>query len=318
MSPAKWDTVKRLFESALESDPNQVASLLESADPEIKAEVEWLLGNERMAGTFLQEPLVDSDALCGLALTEPRVFEDGECVLGRFEILAFSGRGGMGEVYRARDREMNEIVALKTVRLRWAAEPRVCGRFRQEVQRSRQVTHQNVCRIFDLVGDVSRLGLSLPVMSMEFLQGQTLQNVVRERGRLAASECMPIAQQLCDGLGAAHNAGVLHCDFKSGNVILCPMEGSTRAVITDFGLAQTLDRGPVSQASLSAGAVAGTVAYLAPELVEGRAPGTASDIYALGVVLFEMITGRYPFEADSDMVVAAMRLRHPPANPRDF
>ncbi len=189
----------------------------------------------------------------------------------------------MGEVYEVQDEELRVRVALKTLHPHLAALPRFAERFRQEIQLARQVTHPNVCRVFD----AGRHGGTL-FFTMELLEGETLARHLESVRRMPVPQAIAIALQLCEGLSAAHLAGILHRDFKSGNVI--PFQG--RAVITDFGLARAL-KADTSKCALTSIAV-GTPAYMAPEQTEGGAVGPATDIYALGVVIYEMITGVRP------------------------
>lgn len=281
----------------------------------------------------------------------------GELLAGRFRVVRFLGRGGMGEVYEAHDLELSERVALKAIRPEVANDERALERFRREIHLARQVTHWNVCRTFDVFRHPSsgsipgsgslldpsttasfQTGQSSPdliFLSMELLEGETLAARLRRQGRLAAGEALPILTQIAAGLDAAHKAGVVHRDFKSQNVILVrppASGGAVRAVITDFGLARAVDSGdpviPESEAAAHPapdprsapdsclGQFMGSPPYMAPEQVEGKPVTAAADIYALGVVMYEILTGTQPFVADSPLATAVKRLREDPPPPR--
>jgi tRNA A-37 threonylcarbamoyl transferase component Bud32/tetratricopeptide (TPR) repeat protein len=239
-----------------------------------------------------------------------------EQVAERYQVVRFLGRGGMGEVYEVDDVLLHERVALKTIRSELATDRRAIERFRREIRLAHKVTHPNVCRVFDVVRHGTRAYLT-----MELLRGETLAEHIRKSGPLPWLEALPIARQLCAGLDAAHAAGVLHRDFKSHNVVLVPADGGVRAVITDFGLARptlaaesdTAD----AQRMTADGGFIGTPAYVAPEQMLGREVGPAADIYALGVVLYEMLTGRLPFEGKTSFAAAVRRLSERPVAPRE-
>ena len=256
------------------------------------------------------------------------VFRSGEVVASRFRIVRFLAKGGMGELYEAEDTELHERIALKTI-LSKMADERSIEMFKREVHLARQVTHPNVCRIFDVFRHQPRAAAGTEgeepeviVLAMEFLNGETLADKLQREGRLTTEEALPLARQMAAGLTAAHRAGVVHRDFKSLNVMLVKPstpEGELRAVITDFGLAKRNsedDRSSLSVSLNDAGEISGTPAYMAPEQVEGGAVTPATDVYAMGVVLFEMITGARPFVADTPLKTAVKRLQEPAPSPR--
>ncbi|MES1244472.1 MAG: tetratricopeptide repeat protein [Acidobacteriota bacterium] len=240
-------------------------------------------------------------------------FSPGEMIGGRYRVVRFIARGGMGEVYEVEDLELRERVALKTVRAEVARDEVTVERFRREIQLARKVTHPNVCRIFDVA-----FHGGLIFLTMELLQGETLGHRLRRAGRMSTAEALPIARQMAEALHAAHQVGIIHRDLKPGNVVLTEGRGSLRAVVTDFGLAR-LEAGETSphtpDLTVQAGVV-GTPAYLAPEQVEGREITSAVDVYALGVVLYEMVTGAVPFTGETAISIAIRRLREPPPSPR--
>src|SRR5882724_5613508 len=225
-------------------------------------------------------------------------FQPGTLVGQRYLIRQFIARGGMGEVYEAFDRELQERVALKTVTSTACDNPSAVRRLKGEVQLARRVGHPNVCRIYDFGSHVmAQTGAQISFLTMEFVDGETLGQRVRLAGALPIPEAQKLARQILGGLCAAHEAGVLHRDFKSDNVML-RAEGSdgVSPLILDFGLARAFDHDSRSGASSSNPMLVGTFEYIAPEQLEGKPHTTASDVYALGVVWFEMLTGELPFE----------------------
>jgi serine/threonine protein kinase len=251
---------------------------------------------------------------------ENPTFAAGDMIARRYRVARFIARGGMGEVYEADDLELRERVALKTVRSEGAGDALAIERFKREIQLARKVTHPNVCRIFDVShhrpeGDGSP---GIIFLTMELLEGETLAERLRRVGPLQTAEALPIARQVADALQAAHQAGVVHRDLKPANVMLVEGRGSLRAVVTDFGLAR-LESGSEDQQglALTAAGVVGTPAYLAPEQVEGKEVTPAVDIYAFGIVLYEMLTGTVPFIGDTALSTAVKRLQQAAPSPRD-
>jgi serine/threonine protein kinase len=221
-------------------------------------------------------------------------------------------------VYEARDLELGAGLALKTIRQEIASEPSILKQFKKEVHRSRQITHPNVCRIYDLFSTRLSSGEEIWFFTMELLSGETLAQRIRRSGALTPQEALPIVCQIGDGLAAAHRIGIVHRDLKPANVILVPPESGSeyRAVITDFGLAAYYGAS-ASSASLQANPqIAGTPNYMAPEVLQGKAASPASDVYSLGVVMYEMTTAAFPFEGESPFAVVAQRLTEPPISPR--
>src|SRR5580698_10059603 len=262
------------------------------------------------------------------------VFSPGQVLGGRFKVIRFVARGGMGEVYEAEDQELNERVAVKTARFKQHEDARDIERFRREIQLARKVTHPNICRTFDVfrhsVSD-SATGADgeILIVSMELLEGKSLDKRVRGASRMTTTEAFPIVTQLCAGLQAAHNAGVIHRDFKSSNVMLVAspsianaISGSQaavksqgiRVVITDFGLAHAEDHH--GQTLTHTGDIVGTPAYMSPEQIEGGALTPATDIYSLGILMYEMLTGELPFSGDTPLSTAIKRLKAPAPSPK--
>jgi predicted Zn-dependent protease len=244
------------------------------------------------------------------------IFGVDELVAGRYRIARFLGQGAVGEVYAVRDLELGAEVALKVLKSGSSVGGPAIERFKREILLARRVSHPNVCRIFDLgVHLLERPGGERePVLflTMELLDGRTLVRRIEEEGPLSEPEAAVILRQLAEGLAAAHRAGVVHRDLKSSNVLLVPGDPAPRAVITDFGLAREQDLPSGAAALTATGGVLGTPAYMAPEQVEGRRATPRSDLYALGIVLYEMVTGALPFEGESPLSVAVRRLHEEP------
>ena len=225
----------------------------------------------------------------------------GKTLANRYDLLALIGTGGMGAVYRARDRELDELVAVKVIRHDLAELPQMAERFRHEVKLARRVTHVNVARTFEL-------GSADGVMfcTMELIDGESLTSRLAQRRRLPVNEAVPIAIAMCQALEAAHAAGVIHRDIKPDNVLLAH---DGRVVLADFGVAAV---------AAAEGELSGTLAYMAPEQARGEAPTPAADVYAVGAVLFEMLAGRRAFAGDVAAILAAKQdLDHVAAGPVD-
>ncbi|MGD0462604.1 MAG: serine/threonine-protein kinase [Tepidisphaeraceae bacterium] len=229
-------------------------------------------------------------------------FESGTILAERYRIVSLLGLGGMGEVYRADDITLDQPVALKFLPPSYESNPAWLERFHNEVRLSRQVTHPNVCRVFDL-GQVE----GEQFISMEFVDGEDLASLLRRIGRLPRDKAVQIARQLCAGIAAAHDKGVLHRDLKPANVML---DGRGQVRITDFGISGRVDSGH--------DATAGTPAYMAPEQFTQGDATVRSDIYSLGLVLYEIFTGRPAFSAHSMPEYSRLHRSTPPTHPSTF
>ena len=234
----------------------------------------------------------------------------GDVLGGRFRILRLIGAGGMGEVYEAADQELGVSVALKTIRYdRLGASEDTLERFRQEAKLARQVTHPNVCRIFDVGRDGDRLYLT-----MELIQGETLAGMMQREGRMPVDAALALARQMAAGLDALHAQGLVHRDFKPANVLITESRGERRAVLTDFGLTRLQDE-TVTMLAPGVARLAGTPDYMAPEQLLGKALTPATDVYALGLVLYEMVTGARAYPGGGMLENAAQRLGQAPDPP---
>jgi hypothetical protein len=238
--------------------------------------------------------LVSSDVI------EAGGFTPGTVLDERYRIIGLLGHGGMGEVYRADDLKLGQPVALKFLPRGLAQDPARLERFYAEVRIARQVSHPNVCRVYD-VGEIE----GQHYLSMEFVDGEDLASLLKRIGRLPADKALDISRELCAGLAAAHDKGVLHRDLKPANVMV---DGRGRARITDFGLA-------VAAGEVVEGEVSGTPAYMAPEQLEGKGASVRSDIYALGLVLYELYTGRKTFEGASFQELKRKHSKEAPVSP---
>jgi serine/threonine protein kinase len=238
----------------------------------------------------------------GSPRNEPQI---GTVFAGRYEIQSVLGKGGMGIVYRAHDREVEELVAIKTLRHHTLlSDPSRLDRFKQEIRLARRITHPNVLRTHDL-GEWN----GLKFLSMEFVEGRTLERVIESDEILPSPVRLGIAKQICAGVAAAHEVGVIHGDIKPQNIIIEP---TGRLKIMDFGSAHlTDDRGVTTK-----GAVIGTLGYMSPEQARGLPVDFRSDIYSTGVVLYEMFTGSLPFEGDSPLAVVWKHVNDPPPLPQ--
>lgn len=249
-----------------------------ASDQDLYRELSEMLEWEERMGGFLRDPLIQY--IDFEALEQP--FQPGELVADRFRIIRFVASGGMGVVYEAFDEKHQKRIAIKCPR------PGFASLLTPELEGALKVRHRNICLVNDTHTAKTDSG-EIDFLTMEFIDGESLAERLHRRGKLEPDEALEIARQLCAGLAAAHESGILHRDLKSGNVLLARKDdGKFRAVITDFGLA--------TEARLEAELEGGTPRYMAPELRRGQKPTKASDVYALGVILYEMVTGEPPFE----------------------
>jgi serine/threonine protein kinase len=229
--------------------------------------------------------------------------EPGTILGERYEILQRLGEGGMGAVYKARDSELDRLVALKVIRPELAGHPDILRRFKQELILARQVTHKNVIRIFDLgMADGRKF------ITMDYIAGRDLKSILTERGKLPPAEAVPIVQQVCRGLEAAHVEGVVHRDLKPQNIML---DASGRVWVMDFGLARSMDLVGMTRT----GMLMGTPDYMSPEQARAAKVDARSDIFSLGIIFYEILTGQLPFKADTMMATLLKRVQEKPAPP---
>jgi tetratricopeptide (TPR) repeat protein len=230
----------------------------------------------------------------------------GSLFAGRYEVLALVGEGGMGKVYTARDRELDKVIALKTIRSDGGGDPDAVARFKQELLLARKVSHRNVVRIFDL-GEAE----GVKFFTMEFIEGQSLKALIRKRGRLPAQEAVAICRQVLAALREAHSQGIIHRDLKPQNIMI---DKGGMAHLMDFGIARSVD----ATGMTATGTTLGTPDYMSPEQVRGEKAGEPSDIFSFGVILYEMLTGDVPYHADTPISKIVMRLTQKPRPPQEL
>jgi tetratricopeptide (TPR) repeat protein/predicted Ser/Thr protein kinase len=216
---------------------------------------------------------------------------------GRYEIMGVLGQGGMGAVYKARDRELDRLIALKVIRPELATDPAILLRFKQELILSRNVTHKNVVRIFDL-GEAE----GIRFISMEYVDGEDLRTILRRQGKFPPAEAIAVVEQVCRALDTAHSEGVIHRDLKPQNIM---RDQHGRIVVMDFGLARSLGESGMTQT----GAIVGTMEYMSPEQAMGSALDQRSDIFSVGLIFFELLTGKAPYQADTAIASLMKRTR---------
>jgi CheY-like chemotaxis protein len=229
------------------------------------------------------------------------IVHPGEVFAGRYEVMGLIGRGGMGAVYQARDRELGEEIAIKTLRPEFTRDPALVERFRSEIRLARHITHQNVVRTHD-IGEIG----GAYYLTMELVRGVTIRDLLDTRGRLGTDAVLGIASQLAAALGAAHAEGVIHRDIKSQNLLL---DDAGVLKVMDFGIARLVEG---SSGLTEAGMMIGTPAYMAPEQVMGEGIDARADLYSVGVVLYECLTGRVPFSASTMVSLVARLLSEEP------
>jgi serine/threonine protein kinase/tetratricopeptide (TPR) repeat protein len=226
----------------------------------------------------------------------------GSLFAERYEVLEELGRGGMGEVYRVKDEKLDEEMALKVLKPEIAAHKDMIQRFKNELKLSRKIAHRHICKMYDLNEEEET-----PYITMEYVRGENLKSAIRKKGKLDEKEAIAIAKQVCEGLAEAHELGVVHRDLKPQNIMI---DEKGNAKVMDFGIARSIEAAGVTQT----GMMIGTPDYMSPEQAEGEEADQRSDIYAMGVILYEMVTGGVPFKGDTAFSVA---LKHKTKLPQD-
>jgi len=230
----------------------------------------------------------------------------GTLFAGRYEVIEALGVGGMGEVYRVEDKKVGQEVALKLIKPEISANRTTIDRFRNELKTARMISHRHVCRMFDLGEEKGTY-----FITMEYVAGEELKSFMRRSKQLALGTAISIAKQVCEGLEEAHRMGIIHRDLKPSNIMI-DKDGNAR--IMDFGIARSLH----SKSITGEGLVIGTPEYMSPEQAEGKDSDRRSDIYSLGIILYEMVTGKVPFEGNTPLSIAMKHKLEPPRDPKEL
>ncbi len=228
----------------------------------------------------------------------------GSTFAKRYEVIEELGRGGMGKVYKVFDKEVKEKLALKLLKAEIAADENTIERFRNELKFARKISHRNVCRMYDLSKEEGT-----HYITMEYVLGEDLKSFIRRSGQLSIGKAISIARQVCEGLAEAHRLGVVHRDLKPQNIMI-DREGNAR--IMDFGISRSLEAKGITEA----GVIIGTPEYMSPEQVEGKKADLRSDIYSMGIILYEMLTGRVPFSGNTPLSIAVKHKTEAPPDPK--
>ena len=299
MTPERWERLKQLYSSALEMPVEERAQFVAHecrGDDDLKHELDALLKANDEPTNTLDAPLLN---LHDLYPAGKQALHEGDVLLRRFRIVRLLGSGGMGEVYEAIDDQLGRI-ALKTIGPGVAERPEQLLRFKKEVQLARKVSSPHVCRIHELhLTESASEGSPSTFLTMEFLDGITLTDKIRESGPMPWREARKVALELCAALHSIHEAEIVHRDLKGRNIMLASRNGVICTVLMDFGIARQLDHSGTTATQLTGGGMRiGTPGYMAPEQRNGKEPTPATDIYALGVVLYELVTAKHPFPED--------------------
>jgi eukaryotic-like serine/threonine-protein kinase len=309
MDPERWGKIERIFHQALDADEAQRAAVLQDScagDESLRREIESLLRHYERAGSFVGAPAFsDTDDATSVVARNPV-----GTTVGQYRILEPIGAGGMGVVSKGEDTRLGRLVALKFLPENRASDPTAMERFRREARAASALNHPNICTIYDIQDCPTG-----PFIVMEYIEGPTIAERINGRP-LPLEDLAKIGMQVAEGLAAAHAKGIVHRDIKPGNIIVT---SSGLVKVLDFGLAKLLNPDSDSVptfAMTQTGAVTGTVPYMSPEQLRGRDVDSRTDIYSLGVVLYEMATGRRPFETSVVPVLIDNILNSPPPPPR--
>ncbi|HKE56691.1 MAG TPA: serine/threonine-protein kinase, partial [Pyrinomonadaceae bacterium] len=312
VSLQQWQQAKEIFTEALELSPADRTAFLEracAADKSLRHEVESLLKSYENAASFMEMPAVESAAES--LLSDEEQLKEGQLVK-HYEIVRPIGQGGMGEVYLAKDTVLGRRVALKFLPPYLRSDPERLRRFQQEARAASTLSHPNVC----VIHEVGQTDDRRPFIAMEYIEGITLRERLN-KGAMAPTEALDVANQVAAALTAAHEAGIIHRDIKPENIML-RRDGYVK--VLDFGLAKlTEHRKPGTGTTMSTlmfsnpGSVMGTAAYMSPEQARGVAVDERTDVWSLGVVLYEMVTGQPPFvgATPTDIVIAIVEREQP-------
>ncbi|HSP06807.1 MAG TPA: serine/threonine-protein kinase, partial [Acidobacteriota bacterium] len=292
IDPKKEEELKRMKERV---------ENLEAMMCNLDREINWQLEKSLSAGR-----VVTSTDAAGVSQMPTTFMNVAAALEGRYQILKELGRGGMGIVFQAYDKQLNEQVAIKILSPLLSSDNDALERLKREVSAARRITHPNVIRIHDIS---ESKGLNF--VSMEYFHGESLKEFIRRNAPLSMMQAFQIGSQICDGIEAAHLQGVIHRDLKSQNVIINP---ANQTKIIDFGLAHTAQL----QGMTATGLIMGTPEYMAPEQVAGKRVDERADLYSLGIILYELFTGHVPFTGDSAIAVGFKQMKDDPPAPRSL
>ena len=313
MTPELWKRLSPLFNAAVEEPSlGRKAFAIEACggDSELCRELLALVGAYEQQDSTTDEIAATIKSAAMLAMPTLTI---GSVVIDRFKIVRHLGSGGMGDVYEALDLELSQNIALKVIRPEIAGNELILSRFKKEVQLARKLTGPNVCRIYEfLLGKGHGTDQPDAFLTMELLSGVTLADKLKA-GPLTWREARAITFDICAGLTAIHDAGIVHRDLKTRNIMLADRGGTQQAVLMDFGLAHEAETpGVEAETGLTVpGMIMGTPEYMAPEQFEGKDVTPATDLYALGIVIYEMVTGKHPYASSNPFGAAVLRGRRP-------
>jgi Tfp pilus assembly protein PilF/TolB-like protein len=317
MRAEEWEEIKRIFDSAVKLTPAERGGFLAGAcahNPGLLQTVSELLQAHDEAPGFLDEESAKPPL--------PPVFDIGQLVAERFRIVRLISRGGMGEVYETFDERLSVRLALKTLRPEYARDVDSLERFRREIRVTREISHPNLCRVYELVEhrlppeEAGAPGRIATCLTMQLMAGETLQQYLVKSGRLSPTAALPLIKQIAGAIGVLHENGIVHRDLKPSNVMITPGDGGAemRAIVMDFGLAKPF-KGAKEAFESRSDFNAGAPFFLAPELVRGERPSIASDIYAFGLIVDEMVTGGGAFSGDTVEAILYQKLWSDPNDP---
>jgi serine/threonine protein kinase len=314
MSSDRWHQIEELYHAALRLDANQRAAFLESAcngEADLRREVESLLVSDQQAESFLESPVLEVAAEAMATESTPSLVGH---LLGPYQILSVLGAGGMGEVYKAKDTRLNRTVAIKIRPRHLSERVDLRQRFEREARALASLSHPHICPIHDIGNEDG-----IDFLVMEYLEGETLAGRLR-KGALPLEQALQVAVEIAQALDEAHRHGVIHRDLKPGNVMLT----KSGAKLLDFGLAKQQVLSPLTTGDTAGqtgteieslteeGMILGTLEYMAPEQVQGKPADARTDIFAMGVVIYQMVTGKKAFQEESKACLAAAILTFDP------
>ncbi len=315
MTPETWQRIDEVFQAAVALEPSERSAFLQKAcgaDQIVHGRVSAMLASDDSGWDLIEHPALEVGAP---VLASDRLQLTAEQQIGHYQIIHLIGRGGMGEVYLARDKRLNRKIALKLLPAGYLQQPERLRRFEQEAQAASALNHPNILTIYE-IGQID----DQQFIATEFVEGETLRERLK-RSRLSSEDAMDIAMQIGGALAAAHSAGIIHRDIKPENIMLRP-DGYVKVV--DFGLAKLTETAEprmkpedVTDAGISSGLVMGTIKYMSPEQAQGKSVDARSDIFSLGVVLYEMRTGELPYQGKNAAEVVCAILNNDPPSLRE-